>query len=87
VDNFVRHLAAYLAERWDKMYPGWGNPIEIYLKAAEEGYAAAQLIVGLAHLEGDGIEKNGLPPIGLGWPRKLFPLYDNVVSSRTLGPK
>ena len=59
MDNFVRHLAAYLAERWDKMYPGWGNPIEIYLKAAEEGYAAAQFIVGLAHLEGDGIEKNG----------------------------
>jgi DNA-binding NarL/FixJ family response regulator len=36
-----------------------GNPIEIYLKAAEEGYAAAQFIVGLAHLEGYGVEKNG----------------------------
>ena len=35
------------------------NPIEVYLKAAEEGYAAAQYIVGLAHLEGDGVEKNG----------------------------
>jgi two-component system, NarL family, nitrate/nitrite response regulator NarL len=39
--------------------PGLGNPIEVYLKAAEEGYAAAQFIVGLAHLEGDGVEKNG----------------------------
>jgi len=38
---------------------GLGNPIEIYLKAAEEGYAAAQFIVGLAHLEGYGVEKNG----------------------------
>jgi len=38
---------------------GLGNPIEVYLKAAEEGYAAAQYIVGLAHLEGDGVEKNG----------------------------
>jgi DNA-binding NarL/FixJ family response regulator len=36
-----------------------GNPIETYLKAAEEGYAAAQFIVGLAHLEGYGVEKNG----------------------------
>ena len=38
---------------------GLGNPIEIYLKAAEEGYAAAQFIVGLAYLEGRGVEKNG----------------------------
>ena len=38
---------------------GLGNPIEIYLKAAEEGYAAAQFIAGLAHLEGYGVEKNG----------------------------
>jgi hypothetical protein len=38
---------------------GLGNPMEIYLKAVEEGYAAAQFIVGLAHLEGYGVEKNG----------------------------
>jgi TPR repeat protein len=38
---------------------GLGNPIETYLKAAKEGYAAAQFIVGLAHLEGNGVEKNG----------------------------
>jgi DNA-binding NarL/FixJ family response regulator len=38
---------------------GLGNPIEVYLRAAEEGYAAAQFIVGLAHLEGEGVEKNG----------------------------
>jgi len=38
---------------------GFGNPIEIYLKAAEEGYAAAQFIVGLAHLEGYGVDKSG----------------------------
>lgn len=31
----------------------------VYLKAAEEGYAAAQFIVGLAHLEGYGVEKDG----------------------------
>jgi two-component system, NarL family, nitrate/nitrite response regulator NarL len=36
-----------------------GNAMEIYLKAAEEGYAAAQFIVGLAHLEGYGVEKDG----------------------------
>jgi hypothetical protein len=38
---------------------GLGNPIAIYLKEAEEGYAAAQFVVGLAHLEGCGVEKNG----------------------------
>jgi DNA-binding NarL/FixJ family response regulator len=38
---------------------GLGNPIETYLRAAEEGYAVAQFIVGLAHLEGHGVEKNG----------------------------
>src|ERR1039458_7709316 len=37
---------------------GLGNPIEVYVKAAEEGYAAAQFIVGLAHLDGYGVEKN-----------------------------
>jgi two-component system nitrate/nitrite response regulator NarL len=41
---------------------GLGNdisqPIGAYLKAAEEGVVAAQFIVGLAHLEGYGIEKN-----------------------------
>lgn len=36
-----------------------GNPIETYRKAAEEGYAAAQFIVGLAHLEGCGVERSG----------------------------
>ena len=35
-----------------------GQPIATYLKAAEEGVVAAQFIVGLAHLEGYGIEKN-----------------------------
>jgi two-component system, NarL family, nitrate/nitrite response regulator NarL len=37
---------------------GLGNPIEIYQKAAEEGYAAAQFIVGLAHLEGYGLQQD-----------------------------
>ncbi len=37
-----------------------GNPIETYLKAAEEGSVAAQFVVGLAHLEGYCVEKNGL---------------------------
>jgi DNA-binding NarL/FixJ family response regulator len=37
---------------------GLGNPMEVYAKAAEEGYAAAQFIVGLAHLEGYGVEEN-----------------------------
>jgi two-component system, NarL family, nitrate/nitrite response regulator NarL len=37
---------------------GLGNRIEIYVKAAEEGYAAAQFIVGLAHLEGYGLKQN-----------------------------
>ena len=37
-----------------------GHPIETYLKAAEEGSVAAQFVVGLAHLEGYCIEKNGL---------------------------
>ena len=35
-----------------------GSSIETYLKAAEDGVVAAQFIVGLAHLEGYGIEKN-----------------------------
>ena len=34
-------------------------PIESYLKAAEEGFIAAQYLVGLAHLEGGGTERNG----------------------------
>ena len=36
-----------------------GYPIETYLKAAEEGSVAAQFVVGLAHLEGYCVEKNG----------------------------
>ena len=35
------------------------HPIESYLKAAEEGFIAAQFLLGLAHLEGCGVEKNG----------------------------
>ncbi len=35
------------------------HPIETYLKAAEEGFIAAQYLVGLAQLEGCGMEKNG----------------------------
>ncbi len=31
----------------------------IHLKAAEEGFIAAQFLLGLAHLEGCGVEKNG----------------------------
>jgi DNA-binding NarL/FixJ family response regulator len=46
---------------------GLGNPMEVYLKAADEGYAAAQFIVGLAHLEGYGVEKNG--PSAYYWLR------------------
>jgi DNA-binding NarL/FixJ family response regulator len=34
------------------------HSVESYLKAAEEGFIAAQYLVGLAHLEGCGIEKN-----------------------------
>jgi DNA-binding NarL/FixJ family response regulator len=37
-----------------------GHPIETYLTAAEEGSVAAQFVVGLAHLEGYCVEKNGL---------------------------
>ena len=37
-----------------------GSPIETYLKAAEEGSVAAQFVLGLAHLEGYCVEKNGL---------------------------
>ena len=39
--------------------PEPGNPVEAYLKAAEEGSVAAQFVVGLAHLEGYCVEKNG----------------------------
>jgi len=38
---------------------GLTHPIESYLKAAEEGFIAAQYLLGLAHLEGYGVEKNG----------------------------
>ena len=37
-----------------------GNSIETYLKAAEDGSVAAQFVLGLAHLEGYCVEKNGL---------------------------
>ena len=37
-----------------------GHTMETYLKAAEEGAVAAQFVVGLAHLEGYCVEKNGL---------------------------
>ena len=37
-----------------------GHPIETYLTAAKEGSVAAQFVVGLAHLEGYCVEKNGL---------------------------
>jgi len=37
---------------------GGANSLEIYLKAAQEGSAAAQFIVGLAYFEGRGVEKN-----------------------------
>jgi DNA-binding NarL/FixJ family response regulator len=38
---------------------GLNHPIESYLQAAEEGFISAQYLVGLAHLEGSGMEKNG----------------------------
>ena len=34
------------------------SPFEIYLKAAEEGSATAQFMVGLAYLQGTGVDKN-----------------------------
>lgn len=34
------------------------NPFEIHLKAAEEGSATAQFLVGLAYLQGTGVVKN-----------------------------
>jgi DNA-binding NarL/FixJ family response regulator len=37
---------------------GLGNSLDAYLKAAEEGFAAAQFIVGLAFLDGNGVEKD-----------------------------
>ena len=39
---------------------GQGHPIETYMAAAEQGSVAAQFLVGLAHLEGYCVEKNGL---------------------------
>lgn len=38
---------------------GLKHPIEIYLKAAEEGFIVSQFMVGLAHLEGYRVGKNG----------------------------
>ena len=35
-----------------------GQPIDAYIKAAEEGFIAAQFIVGLAHLDGCELEKS-----------------------------
>ena len=37
-----------------------GTPIETYLKAAEDGYVAAEFVLGLAPLEGYCVENNGL---------------------------
>ena len=36
----------------------YGSPVGAYLQAADEGFVAAQFIVGLAHLEGYCVEKN-----------------------------
>jgi two-component system, NarL family, nitrate/nitrite response regulator NarL len=44
-----------------------GHPIETYLRAAEEGSTAAQFVVGLAHLEGYCVKKNG--PSAYYWLR------------------
>jgi DNA-binding NarL/FixJ family response regulator len=38
---------------------GGNQPVKSYLKAAEDGLIAAQYLIGLAHLEGQGMEKNG----------------------------
>ena len=35
------------------------KPFVMNLQAAEEGFIAAQYLVGLAHLEGSGMKKNG----------------------------
>jgi DNA-binding CsgD family transcriptional regulator len=37
-----------------------GTAIETYIKAAEEGFVAAQFVLGWAHLEGYCVEKNAL---------------------------
>jgi two-component system nitrate/nitrite response regulator NarL len=69
---------------------GLGNSIETYLKAAEDGYVAAQFIVGLAISRGVVSRKMIiLPTTGSGWPRKPPPQYDNavVLSRRTSGPR
>ena len=47
MSNLVFTLMACEAERWHPMCPGWAM-VEVYVKAAEEGYAAAQFIGGLA---------------------------------------
>ena len=47
------------------------KPFVMNLQAAEEGFIAAQYLVGLAHLEGSGMEKNGRSAYyWLEWPRK-----------------
>jgi DNA-binding CsgD family transcriptional regulator len=53
------------------------NPIQFYLEAAEEGFAAAQFILGQA-----------IPPSSLGRLKKIPPDADNAVifSSRSLKP-
>lgn len=45
----------------DAERPGLGqpqSPLDVHLKAAEEGSATAQFAVGLAYLHGDGVDKN-----------------------------
>jgi hypothetical protein len=62
---------------------GLGNSMETYFKAAEERYAPAQFIVGLALLEGCGVEKNDyLAYYWPEWPRKIPLRLRDVNSSR-----
>jgi hypothetical protein len=51
----------------DARTSGQKQPIEAYVKAAEEGSVAAQFVIGLAHLEGSELEKSG--PSAYYWLR------------------
>lgn len=51
-DANVQHAGAEMAEVDSR------NLIEKYIQAAQEGFVPAQLVLGLAHLEGYGAEKN-----------------------------
>lgn len=72
----IYHLGQFYDEGWNsdkkaprgKVQPSNLKAFELYLRAANLGFAPAQTSVGLAYMLGEGVEKNELS--GLEWYKK-----------------